>query len=149
MEIRPPNQNTLQKNIGTIKKEKKTGGSSFSNALDDKAQISVQASAYVFRIDPLFTNFDEPSPKQAGIQAGLSLLDELEKLRAQLLSGSISSEIIITIQNQIKGIKDHLNEKATEHTNTTLPIDDTLREMLLEIETRAVVELAKLKVRQL
>ncbi len=149
MEIRPPTQNTLQKNIGALKKEKKASSNSFSAALDDKAQISVQASAYVFGIDPLFTNLDDPSPKQAGIQVGLSLLDELDKLRTQLLSGSISPEIITNIQNYVQSIKDRLNEKATEHSTDVSAIDETLREMLLEIETRAVVELAKLKVRRL
>jgi hypothetical protein len=109
----------------------------------------VQTSSFVFGIDPLFTNLDEPSPKQASIQAGLSLLDELEKLRTQLLSGSISPEIITNIKNYVQNIKDRLNEKATEHSNDVSAVDETLREMLLEIETRAVVELAKLKVHRL
>ena len=54
MEIRPPTQNTLPKNIGALKKEKKAGSSGFSAALDDKTQILVQTSSFELCLKVVF-----------------------------------------------------------------------------------------------
>ncbi|MES2253056.1 MAG: flagellar assembly protein FliX [Pseudomonadota bacterium] len=134
MEIRPPGFNRIQKNTGPAKKGGKTESKGFADAMDERSSAPVHQSAAVFSVDPMFANLDEPSPEQKGIQKGLSLLDELEKLRGQLLCGNIEPESIMTIQNYVKQLR-------SDET------DDRLQDLLLEIETRAVVELAKHRMR--
>ena len=130
MEIRSPGFDRVQKNTGTTKKAKKSEAHGFADAMDERSSAPVHQSTAVFSVDPMFTDLDEPSPEQKGIQKGLSLLDELEKLRGQLLAGRIAPESIVTIQNYVK-------QMSTDN------LDDRLKGLLLEIETRAVVELAK------
>ena len=134
MEIRQPGFNRIQKSTGTTKKEKKSDAHGFADALDDRATAPVHQNTAMFSVDPLFANLDEPSPEQKGIHQGLSLLDELEKLRGQLLGGNIAPDTIVSIQSYIKQL-------------STDTVDDHLKGLLLEIETRAVVELAKHRMR--
>lgn len=130
MEIRPPGLNRIQKNTGPLKKEKKSAISGFSDAIDERSLSAVQHSNIIFSVDPMFANLDGPSPEQQGIQKGLLLLDELEKLRSQLVSGQITIDTISDVQNYVKNLQ-------------TNDLDEQLQNLLLEIETRAVVELAK------
>ena len=134
MEIRSPGFDRIQKSTRTAKKEKKSETHGFADAMDERSSVPIHQSAAVFSVDPMFTDLDEPSPEQKGIQKGLTLLDELEKLRGQLLGGSIAPESIMTIQNYVK-------QMSTDN------LDDHLKGLLLEIETRAVVELAKHRMR--
>ena len=134
MEIRSPGFNRIQKNTGTTKKEKKSTSHGFTDAMDERASASIHQSSAVFSVDPMFANLDEPSPEQKGIQDGLSLLEELEKMRQQLLGGVISPNTIVSIQSYVKQLN-------------TDNLDDRLSGLLLEIETRAVVELAKQRMR--
>jgi hypothetical protein len=134
MEIRSPGFDRIQKSTRTTKKEKKSEAHGFADAMDERSSAPIHQSTAVFSVDPMFTDLDEPSPEQKGIQKGLTLLDELEKLRGQLLGGSIAPESIITIQNYVK-------QMSTDN------LDDHLKGLLLEIETRAVVELAKHRMR--
>lgn len=134
MEIRPPSLNNIQKNAGTTKKAKKSDAHGFADAIDERSSSPIHQNTAIFSVDPMFADLDEPSPEQKGIQKGLFLLDELEKLRGQLLNGSISPESIMTIQTYVKQMN-------------TDNLDDRLQGLLLEIETRAVVELAKYRMR--
>ncbi len=130
MEIRPPSMNRIQKNTKAAKKEKNSIHHGFNDTIDEPSVTLIQQSSVVFAVDPMFTDLDEPSPQQQGIHKGLSLLDELEKLQKQLISGAVNQETILGIQNFVEKLpKNNLDEK--------------LEELLLDIETRAVVELAK------
>lgn len=134
MEIRSPGFNRIQKNTGPLKKGQKSAVSGFSDTVDEPSLSAVQHSNIVFSVDPMFANLDEPSAEQKGIQKGLSLLDELDKFRSQLVSGQVSISTISDIQDYVQQLQ-------------TQDLDENLQGLLLEIETRAVVELAKYRMR--
>jgi hypothetical protein len=134
MEIRSPGLDRIQKNTGPLKKDKKSAVSGFADTIDEPSLAAVQHSNIVFSVDPMFANLDEPSPEQKGIQKGLSLLDELDKFRSQLVSGHVSIDTISDIQDYVQQLQTH-------------DLDENLQGLLLEIETRAVVELAKYRMR--
>jgi hypothetical protein len=134
MEIRSTDLNRIQTKTEARKKPKKTTAHGFTNALDEQASPPIHQSSAVFSVDPMFADLEEPSAQQKGIQKGLSLLDELEKLRGELLGGGAAPNTIMDIQNYVKEL--NIDD-----------LDDHLKGLLLEIETRAVVELAKFRMR--
>lgn len=84
-------------------------------------------------IDALFLNLDARRKGQRqAIKKGDELLNQLDELRINIISGSIPKQILQNISIVLK--------ECVEAT-----IDDKLRDILLEIETRAMVELAKLE----
>jgi len=84
-------------------------------------------------IDSLFLNLDSrrKSQRQA-VKKGDELLKQLDELRLNIISSSIPKQVLQNISLALK-----------EQVDAT--IDDKLRNLLLEIETRAAVELAKLE----
>jgi hypothetical protein len=134
MEIRPSAFHSIQNSAQVEKKQKKKSQSLFSENLEDSTEIyPVQASSFVLSVDPLFANLEQPSNKSAAVQAGLNLLDELDRLRANILNSETYDESLQTLLR----IKEGVQNIPRDH------IDTRLKEILLEVETRAVVELAK------
>lgn len=122
--------------IKTQRADKKNakGKASFHDSLSDTPETHpVMASSFVFGVDPLFADLNNPSRKKEAIMAGMKILDDLDRLRVLLLYGAASQDAITTL--------DQLQQSLSQY-----PMDDLdpeLREILVEIETRAVVELAK------
>lgn len=84
-------------------------------------------------IDALFLSLDSrrQGHKQA-IKKGDQILKQLDELRLDIITGSIPKETLENISTLL-------------HTQIETTLDERLRNILLEIETRARVELAKLE----
>lgn len=72
----------------------------------------------------------EPISRQAAEQHGKALLDELDRLRHQLLNGNATPEVLTRLSDMASARKGEVQ-------------DPRLREIIEEIELRAAVELAK------
>lgn len=87
-----------------------------------------------FSVSGLSALFLDDAPKQNHHQVityGNELLDQLEKIHADLVRGTISKEDLIQLVKLL-------------HDRPALTVDPELENLILEIETRAAVELAKL-----
>jgi hypothetical protein len=69
--------------------------------------------------------------KQRAMRRGRGILDGLDKLKLQLLSGGVSASDLLTIRSALRQQKDQVD-------------DPGLQDVLAQIELRAEVELAKL-----
>lgn len=110
----------------------------------NKQKFSLEESAEVIKaltpheiklgsIDALFLNLDARRKGQRqAIKKGDELLKQLDDLRLNIITGSIPKQILEKISMTMK-----------EHVESA--VDPKLRDILLEIETRAAVELAKLE----
>jgi len=111
-----------------------SGEGSFS--LEETAEIIKSAAPSEIKfssIDALFLNLDlrRKGQKQA-VEKSEKLLEQLDDLRLSIITGSIPRN---TLQNLSSILQDKIETVA----------DERLRNILLEIETRAKVELAKLE----
>jgi hypothetical protein len=137
MEIRNPSIGKTGSPQGlSLGKKKDATGSGF-DAVSTSDMVKIKSAAVfqnaaVFSVDPLFMNTDESSQRRKAIKKGFSLLDALENLRHKLVSGNVTYETLLTIKN-------HIQELSTGD------VEPGLKELILEIETRALVELAKIK----
>lgn len=124
--------------IKSTKVEKKSAKSKteFQDSLEDTQETHpVHASTFIYGVDPLFTDLENPSRKKEAIKAGIKILDDLDRLRILMLHSD-------TAQDAIK-ILNNIQQSVSQY--TTIDLDPELRDILTEIETRAVVELAKAK----
>lgn len=131
MDIRfPPHmqhiQNTTTKSISKKNKETFSVDNSKQNAQQIKPTSTLNP------ITPLFFEEDPTNRKKRTIQKGKNILNELKKLHADLLAGSPSKETL----DQLELFLAQKNE---------LNVPDTLKNLLDEIETRAAVEIEKIK----
>lgn len=131
MDIRfPPHmqhiQNTTTKSISKKNKETFSVDNSKQNAQQIKPTSTLNP------ITPLFFEEDPTNRKKRTIQKGKNILNELKKLHADLLAGSPSKETL-----------DQLELFLTQKNELNVP--DTLKNLLDEIETRAAVEIEKIK----
>ena len=135
MDIRPPTLNSVASSRGSIDKKKKiSGGVGFNASVDEQDSKSIAATqnTHIFAVDPLFVDLEKPSSRDQAIESGFTLLDELEHLQRQLLIGHVAPETFHAIKNYIDKLpKDDL--------------DPYLLGLVLDIETRAIVELTKIK----
>ena len=118
--------------------KKRTGDSSFSDMVDDTAEMRGAAPASkalsVGQLDALLSLQEAPggageSAKRAKKRAS-SLLDQLDRIKLELLSGGIPQSSL-----------SHLNQLIKSHRETVM--DPDLGGILDEIELRVQVELAK------
>lgn len=114
------------------KKDGKTSSFADSLASDTDTALETTSVPVLFAVDPLFADMGK-SNKQAAIASGLKVLDELDRLQAMLLRGGTAKETIATLVNIKQAAKNLSKENIPEELN----------DILLEIETRAEVELAK------
>lgn len=122
------------KSTSPKKLAKVSGGEKFS--LGESAEVIKALTPNEIKlgsIDALFLNLDarRKGQKQA-IKKGDELLKQLDDLRINIIGGSIPKLALEKIAKTMK-----------EQVEST--VDEKLRNILLEIETRAAVELAKLE----
>jgi hypothetical protein len=124
---------------GSVSGASRTQGSKAKFSVDEASKTNEAkplSSITPASIDPIMASFaDEHSPQRRYIKRGVDLLDDLEQIRLGLISGSIEPEVIKRLSDRLKNI-------AVEN------VDPKLGELLLEIETRAAVELAKREVKR-
>lgn len=104
--------------------------SSKKNSLEDS--LASTQSFSVSSLDALFFNeSDDQEKRRRQIKWGNELLDELEILRVQLISGNVSRDHLSSLSEILKNKQGFI-------------VDPQLEEIIREIETRVAVELAKL-----
>ena len=115
--------------------EKSKIGKKFSLGENDEQspqQVNSKSQMQFASLDALFLNLDQNHKKQKQfIEHGNDLLAKLDNLRMGIIAGHMP-------RNVLQAISDALTQRHE------LPKDEQLRNILLEIETRAKVELAKL-----
>lgn len=106
----------------------------FSLEADDNTnQVSNNSQVQFAPLDALFLNLNQERKKQQKfVEHGNDLLNQLDSLRLGIISGRMPRHILENISNTLSNRKD-------------LPTEEPLKTILLEIETRAKVELAKLE----
>ena len=120
----------------TLKKTQQTGVSSDKFSLGQSSEphtTTIHSGIMLTPIDALFLNLDErrKGHKQA-IEKSNKILDQLESLRVGIITGNISGETLTNIATLL-------------HSHRQSVMDEPLRSIILEVETRARVELAKLE----
>lgn len=99
---------------------------------DNTPQVNTNSQVQFAPLDALFLNLNQDRKKhQKFVEHGNDLLTQLDNLRMGIISGKMPRHIL-------ENISDRLSNR------TALPTEEPLRYILLEIETRAKVELAKL-----
>lgn len=122
--IRAPQAKVVSKN--------KTGDKFSLNETDETTQTPAQTNVQFTPLDALFLNLDQNRKKQKEfVEHGKDLLEKLDNLRMGIIAGHMPRNVLQTIS-------DALTKR------NGLPTEEPLRNILLEIETRAKVELAKL-----
>jgi hypothetical protein len=123
----------------TLRRKEKTDagqGSGFASALkspDSKPAVSAGSQAEVLNgLLALQEVGGEPEEKRRAVHRGKSLLDQLEELRLGLLMGRFPRGKLDALLRMVQSRKDHT-------------VDPQLREILGEIELRAAVEVAKIR----
>lgn len=99
------------------------------NESDSKFTVSSNLGAQA--IDPLFSNLFDDSPSHEASKKAEEILDQLEKIRLSLIQGRLPLSIIESLASSIKSIPPQNDAK--------------LQTIINEIETRALVELAKIE----
>lgn len=135
------------KNTSSAKarKDSSAGSTSFLDFLDGSSEADaaaeaapVENAAPVSILDAMLSLQEVPEDelrRKKEIQRGKSMLDTLEQLRHNLLTGRIPQHMLGTISQQLKTARETL-------------YDPRLKEIIDEIELRAAVELAKLEMSQ-
>ena len=135
MDIRPSSLTSLSSLKGPSKKstkDKTNAFDPFSDTSETPSSSPIQHDSLLLSIDPLFALIDQPSSREKIVKTSEDLLDGLDFLKRQLLTGRVSYETLHILKNKI----DELHQDQ---------LDDDIKELIREIETRACVEIAKLK----
>ena len=85
----------------------------------------------VFMVQNVSDSLDQDSKQRKEIERGNNLLDRLEEIRRELLSGSVSKERLISLAQMVRSRRE-------------AGIPERLEEIISEIELRVEVELAKI-----
>ena len=126
------------RNGGLRKSERGQGapsGGGFARALAGGAEPATAPSSptQISRVEGLFALQEVPDPearRRRAVQRGLSLLDQLDRIRLAMLSGSLSPAELRRLAQVLAQEREALSDPA-------------LAEVLAEVELRAAVELAK------
>jgi len=123
----------------TTTKKIKTSNNEF-NIVDEDAQDSTNSigktSAPRTSI-PVFFKEEPSSQNKKHFMQGRAMLDELKKLRLELIQGRVTKDTLRHLDNLIQGKK-----------NDSTPLSEELKNILDDIETRVTVELEKLHLRK-
>lgn len=114
-------------------KFKSTQASSSNGASKNQKAPSLQTFCVTALDALIFHDSTEKEKKRKNIQWGNDLLDQLESLRSNLLTGNISHKDLIKLSHSLNTKKENIT-------------DPQLHEIIREIEIRVAVELAKLGV---
>lgn len=106
----------------------------FNINYSDNTEISNSSQVFnLVNLDALFLDVNQDkSSKSRYIKTMDDLLDKLENIRRSLLTGSISKNTLLNINNSLES----LSKGRVD--------DPKLKYLILEVETRVKVELAKL-----
>lgn len=139
MKIEGPGKTSGTKGVSKTDAKKGTSGSSFGGLIDDTpASTSAPQTTGTFSIgnlDALLSlqeagdGTSEEARKRAK-QRGQMLLDQLDRVRVGLLTGGVPQSALRQIAQSVAQHRDNV-------------MDPALREVLDDIELRAMVELAK------
>ena len=131
------------KSVGSTRKSTKTSSAdgTFSSFLEETSDVStsssVGAAASIGGLEALLAAqtvgdaMQDSGKKRRAAAHGNDLLDKLEDLRADLLTGAVSKNKLIELAQALR-------------TRRETGLDERLNQILDEIELRAEVELAKL-----
>lgn len=140
---RPPIHPILTKSVdGRLKTNtSKTNTSKFKSgtlsATSESSEDQKTISSHTFCVTALdgllFHDSTEKENRKKNIQWGNELLDQLDSLRLELLTGNIPQKNLTNLANALKAKRETIT-------------DPHLNEIIREIETRVAVELAKMGV---
>lgn len=102
-----------------------------SKSSEDQKAISSNTFCVTALDGLLFHDSAEKENRKKNIQWGNELLDQLDTLRLELLTGNISQKNLTNLANALKTKRETIT-------------DPHLNEIIREIETRVAVELAKM-----
>lgn len=119
------------KNVKSSKTNKTSEKFSVGESDMEGETHAVSSSSFVGLVESVLYHLNEQTLKEA-VDTSHRLLDDLENLRVKILSGNISESDLWAINDRF-----NLLESQT--------IDPNLNEIVLEIRTRAAVEMAKLE----
>ena len=130
MDIRvPPSTSKIQKKhlrkIGTKNK-------GYFSVNKDQENNKISSSSQIHSVAPLFYEEDTQQKKKRSIARGKGILNELTKLHGEVLQGNITPATLKNLE---------LLLGKTEH----MDLPENLQLILDEIETRASVEMEKIK----
>lgn len=139
MEIRSSqNINTL-KNIKNKKNLKRNLAFSDEMTQEDITnETPTLLSSFLNTIDPLFLNLNSyPKNEKNAVLLGNEILDELEKLKFSIINQKPSDTH--SLETLLDKIQNYTQNSLTNY------LPEELQEILSEIETRTIVEIAKIK----
>ncbi len=139
MKVEGPSKSSSAKGVSKTGAKPGAGGSSFSGMIEDTADIAeakpAAGSMSIQGIDALLSlqqadDGTSPEARRRAKERGNALLDQLDKIRIGLLTGSISP---VTLENLSRMIDSHRETIG----------DPQLADIISEIDLRVQVELAK------
>ena len=123
--------------VGKVRKSKRTQRKNFGEDVEAEAAKSqatqkAQAPLDAGSIGALFNTLNtQQRIDQKNLDRGHAILDRLEQLRLGIISGQVSKDLLLDLKSML----------SQASANVT---DPKLKEILLDVEARAAVELAKL-----
>lgn len=123
----------IRKSQNKTEPQKASGGTFKSTASTQKSDIETPQQTFAVQaLESIMMDLSQGGSKhQQAIEYGFTLLEQLEELKTKLLTGDISLGDLEAIRSLLHPSRPKLD-------------DSGLEEILLEIETRVMVELAKL-----
>lgn len=124
--------------VSRVKKTKRAERKGFGDDVeaeptDESKTQTAQAPLGTSSIGALFNTLNsQQQVDQKSLDRGNAMLDKLEQLKLEIVSGAVSKSVLLDLQDMLSQAK---NEAR----------DPKLKQILLDIEARAAVELAKLK----
>lgn len=137
MKINAPQSTSKVNKNSKTKKSGSSSGASFSSMVQnsDTSETSqssgasgAQAVAGVFAVQDIASSTD--APKKQAVKRANDILEDLEEIRMGILSGTLSTKTLTNLSERLKQQQEGLN-------------DPDLKEIVAEIELRALIELAK------
>ncbi len=139
MKVEGPSKSSSAKGVSKTGAKPGAGGSSFSGMIEDTADVAeakpAAGSMSIQGIDALLSlqqadDGTSPEARRRAKERGNALLDQLDKIRIGLLTGSISP---VTLENLSRMIDSHRETIG----------DPALADIIADIDLRVQVELAK------
>ena len=125
--------------VSKVKKTKRTERKGFGDAVEDSSfdgqkPASAQSPLDVGSIGALFNTINtQRHSDQKNVEYGHALLDKLEQLRLGIVAGEVPKSVLLDLQHMLSSSKEQVS-------------DGKLQSILLDIEARVAVELAKLNI---
>jgi hypothetical protein len=122
---------SLQKaTLRRVNKAGKSGSSSFASAVSDEREACELSQISGPQMAPALLSMQEVDEREVAKNHGNKVLNLLEQLRLNLLTGHIEDRHLMSLKQYLRGYKANL-------------LDPKLKEVVAEIEQRANIEMAK------